>query len=105
MYLSRLIIESFRIFGSAADGAHCDVVLHPGLNAMVGENDSGKTCLVGAVRLLLGTVTAEYFTVVEDDFHMERGVRATELKILGEFRGLNTAEAGALLEFLGVDRT
>jgi len=102
MYLARIEVENFRLFGSREEGRHCEVLLDPGLNLVVGENDSGKTCLIDAIRLLTGTATAEYFTVTEDDFHVQGGTRASHLKILGEFRGLNTAEAGALLEYLSI---
>lgn len=105
MYLARIEVDNFRLFGSRADGRHCEVVFQPGLNLLVGENDSGKTCLIDAIRLLTGTATAEYFSVAEEDFHVEGGRRATQLKIVGEFRGLDEPEAGALLEYLSIDKT
>lgn len=56
MYLARIEIENFRIFGSREGGAHCDTPLQPGVSLLVGENDSGKTSLIEAIRLLVGTV-------------------------------------------------
>ncbi len=105
MYLYRLEIENFRIFGSRQEDGHGVIDLQPGLNLLVGENDSGKTCVIDAIRLLVGTVTQDYFTVQESDFHVNVAQEkpAPELTILGEFRGLNSMEAGALLEYLSVE--
>ena len=103
MYLATLEIENFRIFGSRDEDSHLMVDLQPGLNLLVGENDSGKTCVVDAIRLLVGTVTQDYFTVRESDFHIGAAGQATQLTILGIFRGLNKGEAGALLEYLSVE--
>lgn len=104
MYLARLNVTNFRLFGDAASGGVLDIALSPGLNLVVGPNDSGKTAVIDAVRLLVGTNTADYFPITEDDFHVSTGGgRATELSITGEFRGLNSAEAAALLEYLSPD--
>ena len=102
MYVAKVEIENFRLFGAREDGQHCEVVFDPGLNLVVGENDSGKTCLIDAIRLLTGTVTADYFSITEDDFHLAGDRRSTRLRILAEFRGLDEAEAGALLEYLSI---
>lgn len=105
MYLHRLEIENFRIFGSRQEDGHGVIDLQPGLNLLIGENDSGKTCVIDAIRLLVGTVTQDYFTVQESDFHVSVAQEkpAPELTILREFRGLNSMEAGALLEYLSVE--
>jgi hypothetical protein len=47
MYLAHIHAENFRIFGSRAECKHLDLELRPGLNVLVGENDSGKTCVMG----------------------------------------------------------
>lgn len=102
MYLARLEIENFRIFGSKADNAHLSLDLSPGLNLLVGENDSGKTCVVDAVRFVLGTNPSEYNPLAEEDFHCSNGVRATTLSITAEIEGLSEAEAAPFLEHLEV---
>lgn len=105
MYLAKLEIENFRIFGKPETGSGF-IHLQPGLNLLLGENDSGKTCVIDAIRLLVGTVTHDYFPIQLSDFHVEAGQQpATKFKILGEFRGLTAAEAGALLEHLSVEGT
>ncbi len=104
MYLAHIEVENFRIFGSREQGRYCAVDLEPGLNVVVGENDSGKTCLIDAIRYLVGTVTDDFWPITEEDFHCEAGVRTTHLRITGEFRGLDTVECGALLEYLSATK-
>lgn len=105
MYLAKIEIANFRIFGSASSGKSLMLELQPGVNLIVGANDSGKTCIIDAIRLLIGTVTNDYFRIGEDDFHFEdKGTQAEHLRILGEFRGLDKAEAGAFLEWLGIEK-
>lgn len=105
MYLAHIEVENFRIFGSRQKNRHCAIDLDPGLNVVVGENDSGKTCLVDAIRYLVGTVTDDFCPISEEDFHCDDSGRAAQLRITGEFRGLNTDECGALLEYLSVKKT
>ncbi|WP_459556851.1 ATP-dependent nuclease [Lacunimicrobium album] len=105
MYLAQLEIENFRLFGTRDSVKHCSLALNPGINLLVGENDSGKTCIIDAIRLLVGTATADYFAISDDDFHIANGERAQSLTITGTFRGLSTEEAGALLEWLSVEGT
>tara|TARA_R110000744_G_scaffold343773_2_gene448999 strand:+ start:15807 stop:16052 length:246 start_codon:yes stop_codon:yes gene_type:complete len=69
MYLSRLQIENFRLFGSCDEDRHLDLELSSGLNLLVGENDSGKSCIVDALRMLLGTLSEEYYPITPEDFH------------------------------------
>ncbi|UYV12358.1 MAG: AAA family ATPase [Phycisphaera sp.] len=102
MYLSRLEIENFRIFGSRDEDRHLELTLHPGLSLLVGENDSGKTSVVDALRLLLGTLPEEYYPITTDDFHCRDGNRRTSLAISAEFAGLSETEAAAFLEYLEV---
>lgn len=63
MYLEQVTVKNFRLFKSF------DLTLNPGLNVLVGENDSGKTALIDAIRLALGTNSAERAFVKESDFH------------------------------------
>ncbi len=70
MYLSNLFIESFRIFGTESDGDHLNLDLKPGMNVFVGENDSGKTAIVDAIRIVLQTSSFDYYRLTKDDFHL-----------------------------------
>ena len=49
MYISELKVENFRLFGEGENAALLS--LRPGLTAIVGENDSGKTVIVDVLRL------------------------------------------------------
>jgi putative ATP-dependent endonuclease of OLD family len=62
LYLSRVEIRNFRLFQAL------DLKLNRGLNVLVGENDSGKTSLVDAVRYALGTNSSDWTSVIESDF-------------------------------------
>lgn len=62
MYLESISIKGFRLFSSM------DLTLNRGLNILVGENNSGKTALVDAIRLVLGTNSSERSYVSESDF-------------------------------------
>jgi putative ATP-dependent endonuclease of OLD family len=105
MYLSKIEIENFRIFGSKEDGSSLSLDLDPGVNLIVGENDSGKTTLVDAIRLLVGTASNEAFWITPDDFHASGENPARRICITGWFRGLSMPEISALLEYLSIDHT
>lgn len=63
MFISRLLIRNFRNF------ALLDVPLHSGANCIVGENNTGKTNLVHAVRLPLDVnLSSVYRQLTFDDF-------------------------------------
>ncbi|MGN0401725.1 MAG: AAA family ATPase [Acetatifactor sp.] len=51
MYLSVLRIKNFRCF----DGNAHSISFKKGLNVLVGENDSGKSAIMDAIKLVLGT--------------------------------------------------
>jgi len=62
MYLQQIKIKGFRLFEDL------DLELNRGLNVLVGENDSGKTALVDAIRYTLGTNSTDQSYVTETDF-------------------------------------
>ena len=99
MYISELRVENFRLFG---EGEHAALLkLRPGLTAIVGENDSGKTVIVDALRLALGTRDQEYFRIDDDDFHCPAdGAQNKEIRIRCRFAGLTRSDAGAFAEYL-----
>lgn len=97
MYLSKVMIEKFRKFDSEV------IHFQPGLNLLVGENDSGKSAVIDAIRHVLGTRDNEWQRITVDDFHLDSNGRAKKLRIECRFDGLNEEEAGAFLEWLGVE--
>ena len=61
MYLSRLRLWNFRKYCSGADNKPgVEVHFHEGLNVLIGENDSGKTAIIDAIRYVLRTQSGEY---------------------------------------------
>lgn len=99
MYISELKVENFRLFGEDENAAL--LRLRPGLTAIVGENDSGKTVIVDALRLALGTRDQEYFRIDDDDFHCPaEGTQSKEIRIRCRFAGLTRSDTGAFAEYL-----
>lgn len=100
MYLSELRIENFRLFGEGNDGL--TVSFEPGLTALVGENDSGKTAIIDAVRLALGTRDQEYIRLSEDDFHQPSSgaARRAEISIRCRFDDLSGSDISSFAEHL-----
>jgi putative ATP-dependent endonuclease of OLD family len=99
MFLSELEIQNFRAFGS---GNHrFSLRFNPGLTALVGENDCGKTTVMDALRLVLGTTDQEYYRVEPSDFHrLTDGSVAESIQINCTFRDLTEDDRGAFAEYL-----
>lgn len=99
MYIAKIRIENFRSFGSGERAF--ELSLKPGLTALVGENDAGKTAVVDALRYVLGTRDQEQLRVDETDFHRSSdGDQADQIIIRLVFRDLTKADRGAFAEFL-----
>lgn len=106
MYLSNIKLWNFRKFGScnATDyqtNPHLDLNLTKGLNVIVGENDSGKTAIIDAIKLALKTHSYEYIRVDEKDFYKE----STRFRIELTFEDLIPEEAKNFTEWLGWNGT
>jgi putative ATP-dependent endonuclease of OLD family len=113
MFLSELKIWNFRKYGT---GENNDPGLHlrfnKGLNLLVGENDSGKTAIIDAVKFVLQTQSYDYQWLEEEDFFLQPGPRpidinrAKSLKIECTFRGFDAEnnEAANFLEWLGIEK-
>jgi len=113
MFLSELKIWNFRKYGTGendAPGLH--LRLNKGLNLLVGENDSGKTAIIDAVKFVLQTQSYDYQRLEEEDFFLQPGIeptdtnRAKSLKIECIFRGFDAEnnEAANFLEWLGIEK-
>lgn len=55
MIVSELKLYNFRCFHSVDGAPGFHVTFHKGLNALIGENDSGKTAVIDELKLVLLT--------------------------------------------------
>lgn len=105
MYLSNIKLWNFRRYGSenAIDLTHPDFNLNftKGLNVVIGENDSGKSAIIDAIKLVLRTHSHDYIRVDDSDFHN----RADRLRIELIFYGLEPEEAKNFTEWLAWEGT
>ena len=60
MIISELRVYDFRQFKSVDGAPGLKITFHKGLNALIGENDSGKTAVIDALKLVLLTQSNEY---------------------------------------------
>lgn len=99
MYLSEIKLWNFRKYGRNdfdISVPNLTVPLHPGMNVLVGENDSGKTAIIDAVKLVLKTQSYEWLRVTDDDFYNE----SDRLRIELLFEDLTDDEAKNFIEWL-----
>ncbi|MGH9434378.1 MAG: ATP-dependent nuclease [Terriglobia bacterium] len=100
MFLAELRIENFRVFGEGKDALLLS--FKPGLTVLVGENDTGKTAIMDAIRFALGTRDQEYMRVEESDFHQppDGSARKNEIRIRCKFANLSPSDILAFPEYL-----
>lgn len=102
MYLSILKVWNFRKY-CAGEGNSPGLEIHfnEGVNVLIGENDSGKTAIIDAIRYILKTQSGEYIQFDEKDFYQDsEGNRKDEFKIECIFDGLNEQDSGLFWEWL-----
>jgi putative ATP-dependent endonuclease of OLD family len=90
MYLASLAVQNFRCLQDVT------VIFQPGLNVVLGENNTGKTALLDAIRIVLGLGAdrREIYLSEDDLFHDASGQRAPHCLIEATLRGLTEAERG-----------
>ncbi|NQZ27438.1 MAG: AAA family ATPase [Colwellia sp.] len=99
MYISNLTIENFRCFGSKKD--KLKLPLLSGLNTLVGENDAGKTAIIDALRMLLGTRDQETIRPQVSDFHyLNSTTQAQNFTIEAVFSELSSRERANFPDYL-----
>tara|TARA_R110000868_G_scaffold104557_9_gene287989 strand:+ start:10983 stop:12497 length:1515 start_codon:yes stop_codon:yes gene_type:complete len=74
MFLEQVSIRNFRLF------EELELTLNRGLNVLVGENDSGKTALIDAIRHTLGTNSNDRLFISESDFFDDTNELTIQLK-------------------------
>lgn len=107
MYLKKLSIWNFRKYGVSGAGNNLPGIIvhfHPTFNLLIGENDSGKTAIIDAIKLTLGTTSDDSLRIVDEDFFVSKNEEsATEIKIECILSGLSNEEAGTFFEWLTFD--
>ena len=91
---------NFRMFGSRnefnIDKPDLELNLKRGMNVLIGENDSGKSAIIDAIKLVLRTHSYEWIRIVDNDFFEE----TTRFRIEIEFDDLKDNEAKNFSELL-----
>lgn len=111
VFLKELKIWNFRSIGTQdndltvnKENPGIEVAFNPKLNVLIGENDSGKTAVIDAIRYVLGTRTYDNQRLDQNDFHFNKdGKQAEELKIECLFKGFTSKQAGKFLEWIHTD--
>ncbi|SER92820.1 AAA domain-containing protein [Gracilibacillus ureilyticus] len=70
MYLHTLRLWNWRKFSESQNGeCGLEIEFNNGLNVIVGENDSGKTAIIDAIKTVLSTNNQDVNWVREEDFY------------------------------------
>jgi len=107
MHLSTLKIRNFRKFGSESEifidknlrNPDLEVSFMKWLNILIWENDSGKTAIIDAIKLVLKTHSIERIKLEDEDFYKE----TNKLRIECRFDDLCPEEAKNFTEWLGIE--
>ena len=100
MFLTNLKLWNFRIFG--ADGSfdrtkpNLSLDFNDGINVLIGENDSGKTAIIDAIKMVLKTHSSEWIKIEDEDFFKD----AQRLRIECRFKEMSDEEAKHFTEWL-----
>lgn len=71
MYLSILRLWNFRKYAGADNKPGLEIHFQKGVNVLIGENDSGKTAIVDAIRYVLRTQSGEFIQFEDKDFYQD----------------------------------
>ena len=91
MYISSLKLWNFRKYGSPVfdlNSPHLTIPFNKGMNILIGENDSGKSAIIDAIKLVLKTHAYEWIKVEESDFYSNGNQISPILRIEIEFSGI-----------------
>lgn len=101
MHISNIKLWNFRKFGAVGDidlqHPNLNLSFTRGVNVLIGENDSGKTAILEAVKMVLKTHAYERLQWEKEDFFDG----TSELRIELLIDGLTNSEASHFTEWLG----
>ncbi|UQZ33637.1 chromosome segregation protein SMC [Paenibacillus sp. PK3_47] len=100
MHISKFYISGYK---NAKDRS--EIRLNKGLNVLVGENGSGKTTIVNALRLVLRENEFSYMNIDEDDFYisLDKQYIAPEIRIDLTLESLSPNEQVTFLSWCDAD--
>lgn len=105
MYLSELKLWNFRKYGSKTFDLNKPDLTVPfikGLNLLIGENDSGKSAILDAIKLVLKTHAYEWIKAEDSDFFIDEYRHKSEkLRIELHFSDISNDEAKNFIEWCG----
>ena len=100
MYLKNIKLWNFRKFGDNGEydinKPNLSLNFTKGLNVLIGENDSGKTAIIDAIKIVLKTHAYEWIKIEHDDFFDN----SNKFRIEILFEELNDDEAKHFTEWL-----
>ena len=100
MYIRELKLWNFRKYGKNEwdlNNPHLAITFSKGLNVLIGENDSGKTAIIDAIKIVLKTHAYEWIKIEDRDFFSG----SDKLRIEIVFAGIEPEEAKNFIEWLG----
>jgi len=107
MYLAELKLWNFRKYGNDESIYTAEKTLRKpdltvpfvqGINVLIGENDSGKTAIIDAIKLALKTHSYEWIKPQSDDFYED----SLAYRIECHFEDLESKEAKNFIEWLTI---
>ena len=102
MYISELKLWNFRKYHKEGvietNNPHLVVPFSKGLNVLIGENDSGKTAIIDAIKLILKTHSVEWIKIEDNDFSQGCNELRIEL-IISELNDDEAAKFNGKLAF------
>ena len=105
MIVSEVKLFDFRKFHAENGEPGLSVCFHKGLNALIGENDSGKTAVIDALKLVLLTQSNDYVRPSEEDFYLDSNNKyVDEFRIECVLSEFAPNEAKNFIEFLEFTR-
>ena len=98
---------NFRGFGSDSElypqkqlrSPDLQVNFTKGLNVLIGENDTGKTAIIDAIKLVLKTHSIDWIRLEDEDFFND----TSQLRLECRFDDLSHDEAKNFTEWLGIE--
>jgi len=100
LYLSELHIKNFRCI------KELKLEFKKGLNAIIGENNTGKTSIIDALRLAfsIGSERRSIFVDEDDFFKDQYGVSSSTIEFHLIFAELSDEEQGTFVDMLSIDK-